>query len=307
MIVLGEGNSQQRFPVSGPLLVGRHARCDVRLEHAGVEEEHLRIEDGALVALADCVAGEVPLLRGARRLAVPGIEVRLGTARFSLEDETTEGVSVPTHQLALRAVAKARLHPRVRVVQGPGLGDELELAAQMRPATVGRSSDAALVTNDATVSRQHVRLSRRGADVLVEDLGSQHGTWLGAARLAPNRIAVWPHAKMLRLGTAVVLHLERSLDLAELLAPPPLREVDSRGDVADENTPAPEPAPVGEASAPDAAAPAASAPVAQLVGAAPSPQGKRSAERSLLELLVAIAAAALAVGALGIIAWLALG
>ncbi|CAN5925094.1 hypothetical protein BH11MYX4_BH11MYX4_29650 [soil metagenome] len=307
VIVLDEADGGQRFPVRGPLVVGRRARCDIRLDRGGVEDEHLRFDDGTIVALADCIVGGVPLTRGARRLAVAGVEVCVGTARFRLEHEPIETASVPTHQLALRAVADTRIHPRVLVVQGPGIGDSIELVPGTLPATVGRSTDAALVTNDATVSRQHVRISRLGRDVLVEDLGSQHGSWLGSARLAPHRVAVWPPEKMLRLGTAVILHLEPPRDVTDLLPAPSSVDVASPGLAPAATVPASVPAPVSDAGPPNSGPAASAAPVAEAVVSEPSPQVKRPAKRPPAELLLMIAALVLALGALAVIGWLVVG
>lgn len=306
VIVLGEAEGERRVPVRGPLVVGCLTRCDIHLDRDGVEEEHLRIDDEAIVALADCIVGGVPLVRGVRRLAVAGVEVCVGAARFRIEHEPIETASAPTHQIALRAVASTRVHPRILVVEGPGSGDSLDLVPDRLPAMIGRSTQAALITNDATVSRRHVRVARLGRDVLVEDLGSQHGSWLGSARLAPHRVAVWPADTMLRLGRAVVLHLEPVRELAELLPVPPSVETD-RPVLADAAAPAPVPAPTHESEPPSSGAPLGAAPVAEVVLSEASPAAMQRAQRHPSELVLVFCAVALGLGALGVLVWLFVG
>ncbi len=68
------------------------------------------------------------------------------------------------------------------------VGGEGGTAVTVGPAgwtefTVGRGEDANLFLNHATVSRRHCRLLRRGSQVLVEDLGSRLGTFVGARRV----------------------------------------------------------------------------------------------------------------------------
>jgi pSer/pThr/pTyr-binding forkhead associated (FHA) protein len=50
---------------------------------------------------------------------------------------------------------------------------------------VGRQPDCAVqLAGDPTVSRQHARLSLQGGQVLLEDLGSRHGTLLAGRPVA---------------------------------------------------------------------------------------------------------------------------
>jgi two-component system response regulator AtoC len=56
--------------------------------------------------------------------------------------------------------------------------------------TFGRSRAATIVVDHEKVSRMHARVTRRGAHIAVEDLGSRNGTWVNGARVeAPARIA----------------------------------------------------------------------------------------------------------------------
>lgn len=90
----------------------------------------------------------------------------------------------------------------VRVVKPPPLagrtfpvdGDEL---------TIGRAPGCAVLLDDPTVSSLHARLTRRGGDVVLDDLGSRNGTLLNGRRLkAPtalspgDRVGVGPNVEL---------------------------------------------------------------------------------------------------------------
>lgn len=57
-------------------------------------------------------------------------------------------------------------------------------------ATVGRSPGCAVLLDDPTVSGLHARLTRRGHEVVLDDLGSRNGTLLNGRRLkAPTALS----------------------------------------------------------------------------------------------------------------------
>jgi hypothetical protein len=64
---------------------------------------------------------------------------------------------------------------------------------------VGRSQDCDLVLGDTSVSGRHARLSWRGDQILLEDLGSANGTWVDGKRV--QRTEVRPGAEV-TLGNA---------------------------------------------------------------------------------------------------------
>jgi pSer/pThr/pTyr-binding forkhead associated (FHA) protein len=68
---------------------------------------------------------------------------------------------------------------------GPGTGQLLPI----RQGTVilGRSSSCDLRLPHASISRRHARLTRRGERLILEDLGSQNGTFVDDERVASPR------------------------------------------------------------------------------------------------------------------------
>jgi hypothetical protein len=66
---------------------------------------------------------------------------------------------------------------------------------------VGRSHTNDVVLPEATVSRTHASIDWDGHAVLVEDLGSENGTWLGGDRLASDQQRPWTSTLPLRIGS----------------------------------------------------------------------------------------------------------
>lgn len=184
------------------LSVGRSESCDIRVDVPGVDPEHAKISEIALVAVGqDCAVGDVPLDAGQRRLLVPGDEIQLGSIVLAVEG------SDPSLLEGSAAEELAPPAPRVRVVEGKNFGDELLLAEEGREYALGRGASCDLVLDDREVSREHVKLTRRGFSVFVRDMSSTRGSWLGRSAVYTGSSVEWTRPRMLRVG-ATVLSLE---------------------------------------------------------------------------------------------------
>jgi pSer/pThr/pTyr-binding forkhead associated (FHA) protein len=67
------------------------------------------------------------------------------------------------------------------VTEGALVGARITLSGQ--PVLIGRADDSTLVLNDDYASTRHARLSQRGSEWYVEDLGSTNGTYLDRAKV----------------------------------------------------------------------------------------------------------------------------
>jgi pSer/pThr/pTyr-binding forkhead associated (FHA) protein len=86
------------------------------------------------------------------------------------------------------------------VTQGSLAGTRISLGSQ--PVLIGRADDSTLVLTDDYASTRHARLSPRGDDWYVEDLGSTNGTYLDRAKVTtPVRV---PLDTPVRVGKTVI-------------------------------------------------------------------------------------------------------
>ncbi|GAA4865061.1 MULTISPECIES: FHA domain-containing protein FhaB/FipA [Saccharopolyspora] len=91
--------------------------------------------------------------------------------------------------------------PRQMVVtHGALAGTRISLDG--RPILIGRADDSTLVLDDDYASTRHARLSLRGNDWYVEDLGSTNGTYLDRAKVTgPTKV---PLGVPIRIGKTVI-------------------------------------------------------------------------------------------------------
>jgi hypothetical protein len=177
------------------LTIGRGASCDVRIDVPGVDEEHAKISALALVAVGpDCAIGDVPLDAGQRRLVASGDEIQVGSVVLALDGDDVERERRPA--------------ARIRVVEGQNFGAELVLAEENREYIIGRSPKADLVLEDREVSREHLKVVRRGSGVFLFDQASTRGSWLGRSAVYQGSRIEWERPRMLKVGATVL-----SLDL----------------------------------------------------------------------------------------------
>lgn len=108
--------------------------------------------------------------------------------------------------LALRGTllpsrGQRRNTPRQLVVtEGALVGTRIQLGAQ--PVLIGRADDSTLVLTDDYSSTRHARLSPRGSEWYVEDLGSTNGTYLDRAKVT-TAVRV-PMGTPVRIGKTVI-------------------------------------------------------------------------------------------------------
>jgi pSer/pThr/pTyr-binding forkhead associated (FHA) protein len=72
----------------------------------------------------------------------------------------------------------------------------------MQPVLIGRADDSTLVLSDDYASTRHARISPRGSDWYVEDLGSTNGTYLDRAKVT-TAVRV-PLGTPVRVGKTVI-------------------------------------------------------------------------------------------------------
>jgi pSer/pThr/pTyr-binding forkhead associated (FHA) protein len=86
------------------------------------------------------------------------------------------------------------------VTEGALSGTRITLSGQ--PVLIGRADDSTLVLTDDYASTRHARLSQRGSEWYVEDLGSTNGTYLDRAKVT-TAVRV-PMGTPVRVGKTVI-------------------------------------------------------------------------------------------------------
>jgi pSer/pThr/pTyr-binding forkhead associated (FHA) protein len=274
-----EDDSELALTLDAPrIVIGRSRGCEVLLpdptvspRHASIRQrggENIIVDEGSTNGI---LVGSVKLPPQTPRAVRDRELVRVG--RVWLELRT--GLGVPSTPQQAQTVALRWLRqrlaadgepmvPTVRVVDGPDEGTELALADPDREYVIGRSPQADLTLDDASLSRRHASVRRQGAEWLARDLGSKRGGALGDEPLAADG-APWRDGARLCLGQSTLeLHDPLPEALAELLRAPDERmspreftepPPGAPADAATEVVTAPEePAPVSEDLAADALA-----------------------------------------------------
>ena len=217
------------------IVIGRSNGCDVRLPDPSVSLRHASIRaQGAEYAIVDegstngTWVGGVKLGPQTPRLVKSGDLVRVGRVWLELvigQKPPTPDLGLATRDLALALVRSAMdavgddTIAKVRIVEGPDIGAELHLLDEGRAYLLGRAERCDLPLADEDASREHAVVVRRGAQVLIRDLGSRNGVHLGDMRLSPDRDVVWRPPTMVRIGRSVLaLDEPVSVALAELEA-----------------------------------------------------------------------------------------
>jgi pSer/pThr/pTyr-binding forkhead associated (FHA) protein len=202
------------------IVIGRSRGSDVRVPDPSVSSRHATIRQrGSEYLLLDEGSTNGTFIDG-HRLS-PGspvllghkTSVRIGRVWMDISLEQTAPSDHPaklTRDIALGLIAGAceasgnPCAPKLVVRSGPALGAELVLAELKRVYVVGRGSEIDLDLRDDDVSRRHVEVTRRGADVLVRDAGSKNGGKLEGAALVPRKPVAWTPRQLLRVGATEI-------------------------------------------------------------------------------------------------------
>jgi len=248
------------------IVLGRAASADVVLPHPSASTRHATIEaDGPRYTIVDHSSLNGTWVNGQR--LVPErkkplrdgdrIDVGLFSLRFVSNVPTND---VPSRErtsvLALRLLRQVRggeaaAPARLTITHGPDVGRVTELPAAPARLVLGRGESCELVLADGDASREHAELVVDAEGVLVRDLASKNGIFVGETKVAERRLR---DRDELRIGATTLVY--------EAAAEPSLRAIESLPD-----------APSAPPAAPSSPPPAATEPPAPspVVEPAPAP------------------------------------
>ncbi len=182
--------------------IGRDPGCTVVLNKDGVAPRHCEIvgaDDGASLRALDATLPTV--LNGRQVTASTPIKdgdlIVIGRVGCSVvgESKVAAQPAAPVRDEATR-VRTALPKFVLRGVSGPTLGKTF---AVTNGAVIGRQSDCEISIPANEISRQHVRIKVTADGVMVEDLGSANGTFIGNQRI--NQPTLLKPGEELRLDT----------------------------------------------------------------------------------------------------------
>lgn len=265
------GEDAPSLTFDGPrIVIGRGPGSDMRLPDPSVSLRHATIRtQGSEYAIVDESSSNGTWVGGIRlhpetpRVIRTGELVRVGRVWLELvvgQRAPTPDLGLATRDLAFALVKRAMdamgddTVTRVRVVEGADVGSEVRLLDEGRVYVIGRSERCDLPLADEDASREHAGVTRRKGQVLLRDLDSRNGVFLGETRIEPGRDVVWRRELMARIGH-MVLALETPVEVA-------LVDLESAEDEAmgDAEVPPPPALPVAKEETPEPAPVAAPAP-----------------------------------------------
>lgn len=77
---------------------------------------------------------------------------------------------------------------KLRLISQDPLACPREIILDQFPAEIGRGMDVALRIDDRWISRRHCRLTLDGDEIVVQDLGSRHGTYVNGQAIEKSRL-----------------------------------------------------------------------------------------------------------------------
>jgi pSer/pThr/pTyr-binding forkhead associated (FHA) protein len=77
---------------------------------------------------------------------------------------------------------------KLRLVSQDPLATPREIVLDQFPAEIGRGNDVSLRIDDRWISRRHCRLTVEDDELIVEDLGSRHGTYVNGAAISKTQL-----------------------------------------------------------------------------------------------------------------------
>ncbi|MDG3012888.1 FHA domain-containing protein [Rhodococcus sp. D2-41] len=106
----------------------------------------------------------------------------------------------PSKAAMLTTRRRVKVAKHLVVTEGTLAGTRISLGSQ--PVLIGRADDSTLVLSDDYASTRHARLSPRGDEWYVEDLGSTNGTYLDRVKVT-SPVPV-PLGTPVRVGKTVI-------------------------------------------------------------------------------------------------------
>ncbi len=155
------------------LLIGRGVETDVKIDDSRVSELHARLIIGGSNG-----PYWIEDLRSTNGTSINKVGPTIQRSRLLESDQVFFGsLEVPASRLLGREIASRSVSTPILEFQGSLM-------------IVGRNPESGWVINSPVVSGSHARLSRDGAQVFLEDLGSANGTFINGQPVTQGRALI---------------------------------------------------------------------------------------------------------------------
>jgi pSer/pThr/pTyr-binding forkhead associated (FHA) protein len=172
--------------VGDTVTIGRGDKNKIVINSPKISREHARIEwSGEHFTISDLKSSNGTFVNGQRVEGMPftlkdGDEIKLERLPFKFDEAAIarniqDSFGLDTVPAEIRA--STALKPHIDVIAGPDQG--LVYTMLTESVSIGRTSKQAtweICLNDATVSRPHATIEKRGSSYYLIDLGSANGT-----------------------------------------------------------------------------------------------------------------------------------
>jgi pSer/pThr/pTyr-binding forkhead associated (FHA) protein len=224
-IKMPDGQTRDFAVEQATVHAGRASDNELVLDEISVSRRHARLTfDAGQMAVEDLSSANGVFVSG-RRLAphvltpVPiGETIQIGDVelRYELAAPAPPPLAMPPVSSAEAATVILPSPTVVESVPAERLGTlrirtpngaDRDFVLEQPILTVGRATDNGLVIDEASISRRHARLTVEASRLMVEDLGSANGTFVGGQRLQPNTPSPVPAEQPVRLGDVELLFI----------------------------------------------------------------------------------------------------
>lgn len=200
--------------VDGIVTIGRDAACTIVLDRDGVAAKHCEISANTGGASVRALDPAIATVLNGRQVVAPtplkdGDLIVIGRVGCSVVGERKPAAApaaAPERDEATR-VRAALPKFLLRGVSGATLGKTFAVTSG---AVIGRQADCEIPIPADEISRHHARLKVTAEGVLVEDLGSANGTFIGNQRVQQS--ALLKPGEELRLDTVRFLLVAPGMD-----------------------------------------------------------------------------------------------
>ena len=223
-IKMPDGQARE-FAVEQPVIgAGRASDNELVVDDISVSRRHAQLTfDAGQMLVEDLASGNGTYL-GSQRIAPntptpvpPDQAVRLGDVELRFVPVEAPKLVRPPARESIGAQAGTMIMAGPSGSAAPNVygllrvktpdGKSREFGLDQPTITIGRSSDNQLTLDENSVSRRHARLTVESGRLMIEDLGSANGTYIGSQRLAPQNPGLVSEDQVVRVGDVEIRYV----------------------------------------------------------------------------------------------------